>query len=177
MTTATTKKAFDLARNSIYVASPDELCIIGGQRLPANERGPIDTDHKKGEHELYDERLETIEVTDAEVANVDYYGVMEPVIIAKDPETGVPVVVDGRGRVRRGRRANILRAQRGEPLLKIECKVIRSSGTRLLGAMIALNEVRNDDGPIVKLSKAKQLMERGVSEEDAAVTFGLDLNF
>jgi ParB family chromosome partitioning protein len=175
-TETTTKKAFDLSRNSIYVASPDELSVIGGQALPMAERGPLDTKHVKGEHDLWDERIHD-EITEESVANIDYYGVMEPIIIAKDPETGHPVVVDGRGRVRRARRANLLRAKRGEPAIKIDCKVIRSVGTRLMGAMIALNEVRTDDSPLVKLEKAKRLMERGVSEEDAAMTFGMDADY
>lgn len=177
MTTDTTKKGFDLSRDSVYVAHPDELRIIGGNVLPEGQRGPLDTDHKLGEHDLYDERLTAVDVTDAEVANIDAYGVIEPIVIAKDPTDGEPIVVDGRGRVRRARLANARRAARGEPPVKIKCVVIRSTGTRLMGAMIALNEVRNDDGPLVKLEKAKRLLERGVSEEDAAVTFGLDLGY
>lgn len=167
------KKAFDLSRNSMYVASPDELCIIGGQVLPDDERGPLDTDHKKGEHDSWDERLADV-ITEASVANVDYYGVLEPVIIAKDPESGLPIVVDGRGRVRRARRANLLRKQRGEPPISINCVMQRATGVRLIGVMIAANEVRTGDSQLVKLEKAKRLMARGVSEDDAAVTFGLD---
>lgn len=174
---STTKKAFDLSRNSIYVASPNELCIIGGKVLSKDERGPLDTDHKKGEHELWDERLESVQVTDAEVANIDFYGVLKPITIAKDADTGLPVVVDGRSTVRRARRANLLRVKRGEPEITIECKVIRSTGNRLIGAMIAANQIRQDDGPIVLLEKAKRLMERGVSEADAAMTFGLDVEY
>lgn len=170
----TTKKGFDLSRDSVYVADPNELRIIGGLAMVReDERGPLDTAHVKGEHDLFDERILTVEVTDAEVANIDTYGVNVPIAIAKD-EDGEPVVVDGRGRVRRARRANILRAKRGEPLIKIKCVVVRSTGTRLMATMIALNEVRNEDGPLVKLEKAKRLLERGVSNEDAAVAFGLE---
>jgi len=175
----TSKKAFDLSCNSAYVATPDQLCLIGGRCLPKNQRGPLDTAHKPGEHELYDERLTTIEIDDRDpdVANIDAYGVLSPVLIAKDKETGYPVVVDGRQRVRRARLANLRRAARGEKPISINCMVIRSVGTRLLGAMIAANEVRDDDSPLVRLGKAKALMERGVSEEDAAMTFGLELPY
>lgn len=147
MATIANKKGFDLSRDSVYVADPNELRIIGGLAMVReDERGPLDTAHGKGEHDLFDERILTVEVTDAEVANIDTYGVNVPIAIAKD-EDGEPVVVDGRGRVRRARRANILRAKRGEPLIKIKCVVVRSTGTRLMATMIALNEVRNEDGP------------------------------
>lgn len=131
------KTAFEnLARNSHYVADPNDLMIIGGSILPEDERGPLDTAHKKGEHDLWDERLHN-EVTDAEVANVDTFGVIEPILIAKDPVSGEPMVVAGRQRVRRARRANILRAKRGEPPIKIDCKITRATGTNLLSIMIA----------------------------------------
>jgi ParB family chromosome partitioning protein len=166
---AASKKAFDLARNSIYVASPDELCIIGGRAMPEAEQGPLDTGHGRGEHELWDARILDA-MTPEEVANIDAYGVMEPIIIAK--ANGVPTVVDGRGRVRRARLANKLRAARGEPPITIDCKVLRSSGNRLLGAMISLNEVRRADTIEVKIEKLQQLLDRGVSVEDAATIFG-----
>lgn len=174
--TMSSKKAFDTNYTSAPVFLPDELCIIGGAILPTDERGPLDTEHKKGEHDLWDERL-LVKITDEEVANVDFYGVIEPPVVSKDPVTGLPCVVDGRGRVRRARRANLLRKKRGEPLISIQCVTQRATGTNLMGIMIAANEVRQDDGPLVKLEKAKRFMARGVSEADAAVTFGLDLDY
>jgi len=170
------KKAFDTNYTSAPVFFPEDLCIIGGAILPAGERGPLDTAHKKGEHDLWDERLLKA-ITDEQVANIDCYGVIEPVVVSKDPVTGLPCVVDGRGRVRRARRANLLRAKRGEPRISVQCVTQRATGTNLMGIMIAANEVREDDGPLVKLEKAKRFMERGVSEADAAVTFGLDLEY
>lgn len=167
-----TKKAFDFARNSTYVADPMDICIIGGKVLPLDEQGPLDTDDGP-EHDLYDERLTTVVITDAEVANVDTYGVLQDITITKCPKTGNALAVDGRGRIRRARRVNLLRAKRGEPPIKIGCKVQRAKGYRLMGAMIAANEVRNDDGPMVKLEKAKRFMERGVSPGDAAIAFGM----
>src|SRR5262245_5872048 len=105
------KKAFDTNYTSNPVFAPEELVIIGGKCLPKDEQGPLDTAHKRGEHDLWDQRLETVTLTDAEVANVDYFGVLQNVVIRKDPETGLPFVVAGRGRVRRARRANLLRKQ------------------------------------------------------------------
>lgn len=171
------KKAFDTNYTSNPVFSPEEIVIIGGKCLPKDEQGPYDTDHKQGEHELWDRRLETVSITDAEVANVDYYGVLQNPVIRKDPVSGRPILVAGRGRIRRARRANKLRAARGAPLIEITCTIDRPSKddpNRLIGVMIAENAVRNDDGPLVKLEKAKALMASGVSEARAALTFGLD---
>jgi ParB family chromosome partitioning protein len=178
--TMSSKKAFDTNYTSNPVFFPEELCIIGGKCLPKNEQGPLDTAHKQGEHDLWDKRLETVVVTDDQVANVDHYGVLQNPIIRKDPETGIPMVVAGRGRIRRARRANLLRAARGVPLIEITCSIERPSKddpTRLIGVMIAENAVRDDDGPLVKLDKAKRLLASGVSEKNAAMTFGLDLEY
>lgn len=167
------KKAFDLARNSIYVAKPEELCIIGGGRyLPDNEVSALDTVHKEGEHELWDPRLRNM-MTPESIANIDAFGVQTPIIIVKLDD--VPTVVDGRGRVRRARLANLLRKARGEPPISIECKVARPRLGGLTGLMIACNEVRDDDGIPAKIIKLRLLLSRGVSEHDAAVIFGASL--
>lgn len=174
------KKAFDTTYTSNPNFLPEELCIIGGKCLPKNEQGPLDTAHKQGEHELWDKRLETVVITDDQVANVDYFGVLQNPIIRKDPTTGIPMVVAGRGRIRRARRANLLRAARGVPPIEITCSIERPSKddpTRLIGVMIAENAVRDDDGPLEKLEKAKRLLAAGVSEKNAAMTFGLDLEY
>lgn len=167
----TTKKAFDLARDSVYVADPTtELCLIGAKLFPLTsyEKGPLDTNHD-AKHALFDERL-GLPLDSHLVANINAYGVMVPIIIAKIE--GLAVVVDGRQRVRAARVVNAMREERGEPPLKIKCVVRRSSDAGLLGAMIVTNEARVDDEVDTKIAKLKRYMERGVSLEDAAITFG-----
>lgn len=166
------KKAFDLSRNSIYVADPMQLCVIGALAIwPDAVIGEHDTHHKEGEHELWDSTLHETP-TEAEVRNVDAYGVIEPIVIAKLDD--VPTVVDGRQRVHRARLANIARKARGEPPISIECKVARLKAGRLDELMIAANEVRRkEEAPAARLAKLQRLLARGVSIEDAAVVFGL----
>ena len=162
------KKAFEFNRDSIYVVDPNEVAIIGGQAMVAAEQGPLDTAHKEGEHELYDVRILDV-ITEAEIANTDAFGVIEGITIRKEGD--LAVVVDGRRRIRRARIVNDRRAARGDAPLKVRAAVSKNKDA--MGVMIAANEIRQDDTVLVKLSKLKAYMARGVSAEDAAVTFGL----
>ncbi len=169
----TSKKAFDLSRDSIYVAEPiTELCLVGGQnpefKLPEDQWGDLDTE-ADDTHALYDERL-SLPLSEEFIANIDAYGVLVPILIAK--VDGLACVVAGRQRVRAARVVNRRRKARGEPLIKIRCAVRRSNDSGLLGAMIVENEARMDDAVETKISKLRRLLDRGVSEADAAITFG-----
>lgn len=170
------KTRFPFSRGTVYYPSPEELCIIGGLSLPDGQRGLNDTEVDTSHH-LYDQRLQTVQITEPTVRNVDYYGVLEPVLVSKDEQTGLATVVDGRGRVRRARLANLLRAERGEPPISVPAIEVKLDEVGQMGAMVACNEARDDDGPLVKLAKAKALMARGVSEVNAALTFGLDMPY
>lgn len=162
------KRSFDFARNTMWTIDPDDLCIIGGKKLPAAERGNIDTDDGE-EHELYDPRIFD-PLTEEFILNIDAHGVDTPIVIAKID--GVPVVIFGKTRVRAARVANRRRKARGEPLISVDCKIKRGNTTSLLAAMIVENENRKDDGILAKIDKLKRLMARGVSVDDAAVIFG-----
>lgn len=48
-------------------------------------------------HPLYDERIH-LPISEAMVLNIMDQGVLEPIIVWKDPETGLSCVVDGRHR-------------------------------------------------------------------------------
>lgn len=167
---STTKKAFDFARDSVYKADPLDLVLIGGRGvLPDDQLGPLDTE-KDESHVLWDPRLYDT-MTEEMVRNVDAYGVIVPIVIAKLEDQAV--VVDGRQRVRAARLANIRRRERGEPIIKVACTMRRADDTALMGAMVVANEVRHDDDPATKIYKLKRLMARGVALEDAAITFGV----
>lgn len=165
------RRAFDFARGNLWSIDPLELCIVGGKRLVADEQGPLDTDHGP-EHDLYDQRLDEA-LTEEFVNNIDAHGVDTPIIIVKLDD--VAAVVAGRKRVRAARLVNLRRKKRGEPLIKIDCKLKRAAGSALLGAMIRENEARTDDGILTKIDKLKRLMDRGVSVEDAAIEFNVKL--
>lgn len=167
------KKAFEFSRNSMYVADPLDLCIVGGLSLPAEQRGPVDTAVDKG-HALYDPRLE-LPINAEHLASIDAMGVIVPVVIAKLDE--LPVVVDGRQRVRMARLANAARAARGEASMKIGCVVQQSKEARLFGVMVGLNEIRVDDSIGAKIEKIKRAKERGISDDDIALMFGQTLAY
>lgn len=163
------KRSFDFARNTMWTIDPDDLCIIGGKKLLAPERGSLDTDDGE-EHELYDPRI-LVPLAEEFVLNIDAHGVDTPILIAKIDD--VAVVVAGKTRVRAARVVNRRRKGKGEPPLKVDCKIKRADATRLLGAMIVENENRRDDDVPAKLDKLKKLMGRGVSVEDCAIVFGV----
>jgi ParB family chromosome partitioning protein len=169
---ANNRRAFDFARGNLWSIDPDDLRIIGGKCLPADERGPLDTDDGPS-HDLYDERVAE-PLTEEFINSIDAHGVDTPVLIVKlDDEA---TVIAGRKRVRAARVVNARRKKRGEPPIKIDCKLKRVSGSGLLAAMITENEARTNDGFLTKLEKLKRLMNRGVSPEDAAIHFSTSVS-
>jgi ParB family chromosome partitioning protein len=165
------KQAFDFARNSMWSVDPDDLCIVGGKCLPKDEQGPNDTDEDE-ENSLYDVRLH--EPLSLEFINNIYaVGVDTPIIIAKLDDLATVVV--GRSRVRAARLANKRRIEKGEPLIKVDCKMKRDTDIGLMGTMISENEARRDDAVMTKIGKLKRFMNKGVSLEDAAIRFNVTL--
>ncbi|MBN0857258.1 hypothetical protein JTL95_42705, partial [Pseudomonas aeruginosa] len=59
-------------------------------------------------HPLYDERVH-LPIDDGIVLNIKELGVLEPIIVWKDPETGLTCVVVGRQRVKHTLEVNKLR--------------------------------------------------------------------
>lgn len=168
------KKAFEAGRNTMWSFDPLEVCIIGGECLPVEERGPLDTAVDKN-HALWDPRLlETLD--EAFVANINAFGVETPILIAKIE--GVPTVVAGRRRIRAARTANRKRKDNGQPLMKVDAKQVRDPNENLsglMGSMTQENEVRVDDNLMTKLYKAKKILATGVAEVDVALRFGMSL--
>ncbi len=165
------KQAFDFARNSMWSVDPMDLCIIGGKCLPKDEQGPLDTEEDT-EHALYDLRLHE-PLTEEFVNNVYAIGVDTPILIAKLDDKAV--VVAGRSRVRAARLANKRRKEKGEPLIKVDCKMKRDNEVGLMGTMISENEARRDDDMMTRITKFKRYLNKGVSIEDAAVRFNVSV--
>lgn len=122
-------------------------------------------------HPLYDERI-YLPLDEAMVLNIMDQGVIEPIEIWKDPETGKVCVVNGRQRVRHTIEANKRLAAKGEPELKIPAIPRKGSAVRMAQAMVSANEIRRPDTPSAKAVKMAALMERGHDSKDLALLFG-----
>ena len=125
-------------------------------------------------HPLYDARVHN-QFDEAMVLNIMHYGVMVPIVIAKDTETGLTVVVDGRQRVINTREANRrLRNQGRQPVL-VPATIRRAAGADLAGVMVSTNELRQDDTPLGRAVKMARIMGFGKTEEELSIIFGCTL--
>ena len=103
-------------------------------------------------HPLYDERIH-LPISEAMVLNIMDQGVLEPIIVWKDPESGLACVVDGRQRVRHTLEANKrLSKESKEPLL-VPAVTKRGSAVRMAQAMVSANEIRQADTPLGRAKK------------------------
>lgn len=167
------KKAFDLGRDSVYVAEPiEDLRIVGGKDiLPPDEAGPLDTEWEEG-MPLKDLKRLKKPLTLEFKANIKHRGVTVPIVIAKIDD--VATVVAGKSRVRALRAANRERKLEGLPLLKVKCVIQRdTSKAALLSTMVRENNHRRDDDLGDRIEKAKEMLDSGMSEADVANEFGV----
>ena len=79
-------------------------------------------------------------------------GRSEPIIVWKDPETGLSCVVDGRQRVRHTLEANKRLSRGKEPLLVPESLNV-ALPYRMAQAMVSANEIRRPDTPLGRAKK------------------------
>lgn len=135
---------------------PDALVIVG---LDVDEDGSP----------LNDERA-TLDVDESMVRNIMVYGVQQPVLVRR--EAGKLYVVDGRQRVKSARAAATRQGSAGEFPTKVPCIEVRGADDRVTGIMISANEVRRDDGVLVKAAKAARLMDMLGDKDQVALTFG-----
>jgi ParB family chromosome partitioning protein len=122
-------------------------------------------------HPLYDERIH-LPLNEAMVLNIMDQGVLEPIIVWKDPETGLSCVVDGRQRVRHTIEANKRLAKEGMPPLLVPAVTKRGSANRMSQAMVSANEIRQGDTHLGRAKKMAAAMDRGHDEKDIALMFG-----
>ncbi|WP_437609618.1 ParB/RepB/Spo0J family partition protein [Erwinia sp. V71] len=122
-------------------------------------------------HPLYDDRIH-LPINEAMLLNIMEYGVLEPIIVWKDPETGLSCVVDGRQRVRHTLEANKRLAEQGKEALLVPGVVKRGSAARMSNYMVSANEVRQADTPLGRAKKMAAQLDRGHDESDLALMFG-----
>lgn len=122
-------------------------------------------------HPIYDERIH-LPLSEAIVLNIMDQGVLEPIIVWKDPETGLSCVVDGRQRVRHTLEANRRLAKEGKDPLLVPAVTRRGSANRMSQVMVSANEIRQADTPLGRAKKMSSMLERNHDEQDLALIFG-----
>ena len=125
-------------------------------------------------HPLYDERIH-LPISEAMVLNIMDQGVLEPIIVWKDPESGLACVVDGRQRVRHTLEANKRLSKEGKEPLLVPAVTKRGSAVRMAQAMVSANEIRQADTPLGRAKKMADALERGHDEDDLALMFGVSV--
>ncbi|RWA55315.1 hypothetical protein AU476_07345 [Cupriavidus sp. UYMSc13B] len=120
---------------------------------------------------LYDPRVH-LPVDEDLARNIDYQGVIEPILILKNPETAETDVVVGRQRVKAARLANEWRRARGAALIQVPAYVHKGNRRDALDVIVSENEVRQADSPLGRAEKMRRLMAIGRSEQEVAVVFG-----
>ncbi|KDF13541.1 hypothetical protein [Citrobacter sp. MGH 55] len=123
-------------------------------------------------HPLYDERIH-LPLDEAMVLNIMDQGVLEPIIVWKDPESGLSCVVAGRQRVRHTLEANKRLLKEGKPPLLVPAVTKRGSAVRMAQAMVSENEIRRADTPLGRAKKMSDALGRGHDEQDLALMFGV----
>lgn len=113
---------------------------------------------------LYDARVH-LPVDEALARNIDYQGVLEPIAVSKNPETGETEVVFGRQRVKAARLANEWRRHRGEPERQIPAVVYAGKRQSALDAIASENEARTADSPLGRAEKMRRHLALGKGED------------
>jgi ParB family chromosome partitioning protein len=143
-------------KSNVLIFDPDTLTLITD---PA--------------HPLFDRRA-LLPYDEAMVRNIRHRGVLETILVHKDPETGEVIVVDGRRRVIAAREAN--RRLRDEGLAPIMVPALPKRGKQaeLAGMMVATNEHREHDSPINRAEKMQRLRDLGYDDEQIAAEFRVE---
>ena len=119
-------------------------------------------------HLLYDERI-NLPIDEGMVLNIKELGVLEPIIVWKDPETGLTCVVVGRQRVKHTLEANKLRLKEGKDPLLVPGVVKRGSANQMAKYMVSENEIRRPDTPLGRAKKMSDALDRGLDARAATV--------
>ncbi|WP_175725141.1 ParB/RepB/Spo0J family partition protein [Burkholderia ambifaria] len=124
-------------------------------------------------HPLFDRRA-LLPYDEAMVRNIRHRGVLETILVHKDPETGEVIVVDGRRRVIAAREANRRLREAGEAPVMVPALPKRGKKSELAGMMVATNEHREHDSPINRAEKMQRLRDLGYDDEQIAAEFRIE---
>jgi len=120
---------------------------------------------------LYDSRVH-LPVDEKLVLNIMHLGVLQPIIVSKNTETGATEVVAGRQRVKAAREANRRLEAKGAEPIQVPATVKRADGMTLASATAAENALREAETHIGRAEKMAKLMQLGRTEADLAIIFG-----
>lgn len=127
-------------------------------------------------HPLFDERA-NMPINRAYVESIKKLGVLEPVIarVNGQDDDGKPIVeiMEGRQRTRCTRVANEELVKEKKEPHRVPVILKKYDGDTAMDVMIAGNEIRTQDGPLVRARKLQRYMDRGRSIRDAMTTFGI----
>lgn len=148
-------------KRDAYMFDPEDLVIVMDEKSP-----------------LYDERVH-LPVNEALVANMLFdpdgvpQGVLEPITVIRNPESGKIEVVVGRQRVKAAREANKRLRKQGLEPIRVPAMIQRANPYRAMGILISENEHRQDDTPLGKAKKAQRYLDLGRDESEIATLFGI----
>jgi ParB family chromosome partitioning protein len=143
------------ARTGLLLYDPTKLLLV----------------QEKEGHPLYDEDRAKLEVNESLVLDLMFHGILEPIIVRKDPESGAMEVVAGTQRVKACIEANKRLKKQGKELLRVPATVRRGDAAALMGLQISENAQREDESPLGKAKKIERYLALGRSPEEAAARF------
>lgn len=123
---------------------------------------------------LYDPRVHN-PPQDVMVRSIMAKGVKVPVIVAKNPETGLTEVVDGRQRVINAREANKQLVMEGRQPIEVRAIVTKwvGNGSELAETMVLANELRTQYKPSERAAMMQRLSDFGRSDEEIGAVCGV----
>ena len=122
-------------------------------------------------HPLYDERA-NLDLSEHFVSSIMEHGILEPVLIRKNGP--LFEVMDGRQRVRGAIEANKRFSGAGsDKVVLVPVIMRRENDIDAAKVMIAANEIRQADTPLVRARKAQRLLDLGALLPEVARQFGI----
>lgn len=148
-----------LGRTDLHMYDPNDLTIV--------------VDPK---HPLFDERA-NLPPNRKYIESIKKVGVLEPVLArvnGQDDEGKTIVeIMEGRQRTRCCAIANEELVKEGKDPHRVPVILKRVDGTVAEDIMIMGNEIRTNDGPLVRARKLQRYLDRGRSVEEAMTAFGI----
>jgi ParB family chromosome partitioning protein len=129
---------------------------------------------KSEKHALYDDRVAQ-DIAEEFICNIDFYGILEPVVVRRNTEDGKIEVVAGRQRVRAAIEVNKRRKKRGEKLLLVPAIVNRGDDLRMMGVMASENEGRVANTPMQRATLIQRMLNHGMDERSISVAMNISV--
>lgn len=129
---------------------------------------------KSEKHALYDDRVDQ-DIAEEFICNVDFYGILHPVVVRKNTEDGKIEVVAGRQRVRAAIEVNRRRKKRGDKLMLVPATIKRGDDATMMGAMASENEGRVATTPMQKATQIQRMLSHGMDEKSVGLAMNISV--